>query len=101
VRIAEVVRRPPPVPVPLDVSARRRGGSVLVAWRVAFAGRHVVFIVAGRRARAGDLLAFRTVRGGRAGRFHARLRARGIRWVRVIAQSRAGGPEHTVTARVA
>jgi hypothetical protein len=102
VRVPELVRVPPPVPQPLALSARRRGSSVVVRWRVAFAGRHVRYFVLGSRARSFKApIALEFVRGGRAGAFRTRLtNARRVRFVRVVAISSAGGPPRSATVPV-
>jgi hypothetical protein len=102
VRVPEIVRRPPAVPQPLGVSARRRGTSVVVSWRAAIAGRHVTYFVLGYRSRrARNPITLTTVRARRAGRFHARLpAARRVHYVTVVALSRAGGPERKASAPV-
>jgi hypothetical protein len=90
------------VPQPLAVSARRRGSTVVVRWRVAFAGRHVTYVVLGSRSRSfKSPIAFNLVRGRRAGAFRARLTdARRVRFVRVVAVSPAGGREQKATVPV-
>ena len=85
------LRRPvPPLVLPVDLRARRRGRKVVVTWRTERPARRSQFLVFGGRTRKsapsfGDYV----TRRGR-GRTHFRVvlrgrRARGVRWVTVIA----------------
>ncbi|HEX5621072.1 MAG TPA: hypothetical protein VFX51_21795 [Solirubrobacteraceae bacterium] len=92
-----VVRRPPlPVPPVVDVRAVRRGGSIVVTWRTAFAARRTYFAVLGQRTRKleqdaiTDLGSVGSAPGGGRTRFRVRLqpeRPETVRWVGVYAFS--------------
>jgi hypothetical protein len=104
-RHVRIVQRPaPPVPVPLDVEARRDGRSVVVTWRTAFPARRCTFAVfAGPTRRAErDVAGVDGVRGRGRTRFRTRLRSedgRPLRWVSILAIG-LDGDEDPKTVRV-
>ena len=104
--VRAVRNRPPPVPTPVGVSARRVGGEVVVSWHTPFAARRTSFIVyglTGRSLRSGSATEPGFVEGRARRRFRVRLRVlpgKRARYVTVDAQSteERGGKERTTVS---
>ena len=83
-----VVRnRPPKIPEPVDVRARRSGDEILVSWRTPFPARRTGFGVYGHIRRgdeAPSATGLASVEGKGRTRFHARLRTRPGRRARYV-----------------
>jgi hypothetical protein len=107
--VRAVRNRPPPVPTPVGVSARRSGDEIVVAWHTPFAARRTDFNLIGLTGRSLRSSDFATDHGSIPGkarrRFRVRLRelpGRRARFVRIDAYSTEyrGGAEHvTVPVR--
>lgn len=95
-RHVRVIQRPaPPVPVPLDVEARRDGRSVVVTWRTAFPARRCWYSAfAGPTHPLRDPAGVDSVRGRGRTRFRLRVRpedGRPLRWVTLLSSGIDGG----------
>jgi hypothetical protein len=94
--LVRISRRPPlPVPRPLDVRARHRGGAIVVAWRTATPARRTYFVVQPLNVHRRDLGTLETVKGRGRSRFRVRVtlpRPEGIPRIVVAARSIDGGP---------
>ena len=105
-RHVRIIQRPaPPVPVPLDVEARRDGRSVVVTWRTAFPARRCTFAVfaAPTRRAERDVAGIEAVRGRGRTRFRTRLQSedgRPLRWVSILAIGEGNAAPKPVRVRV-